>query len=197
MKSNWFRERCEARIEMYTRMIRDRSLEYGVSKALTVLLKSLANGGKILIFGNGGSAAEAQHFAAELVCQFQKKRIAIPAIALTTDTSILTAQSNDYGFYSVFERQIEALCRPEDVVIGLTTSDVYNNQHSLNIHNAFAATQKKGAKSIGLFSIKTRNLLSTGLVDVAILIPAENTAMIQEAHLAIIHIFCEKIEENM
>ena len=190
-------DRCGIRAEVYAKMLKDRSLAESFDRALAILLKSMAAGGKVLIFGNGGSAAEAQHFAAELVCQFQKKRLAIPAIALTTDTSILTAQSNDYGFDSIFERQIEALCRPEDVVIGLTTSDVSHVGHSRNIFNAFGAARKKGAKKIGLFSIKTKNLISTGLVDVPILIPAENTALIQETHLAIIHMLCERIEENM
>ena len=197
MSTSWFSDSFGIRAEMYAKMLKDKNLADSFSRALALLEKSIATGGKVLIFGNGGSAAESQHFAAELVCQFQKKRIAIPAIALTTDASILTAQSNDRGFDSVFERQIEALCRPEDVVIGLTTSDVSHNGHSRNIFNAFGAAYKKGAKKIGLFSTKTKNLISAGLVDVSILVPAENTALIQEAHLAIIHMLCERIEENM
>lgn len=197
MNTNWFRDKCKTRIEMYTEMLKDRNLAKSFEQALSILEKSIAAGGKILIFGNGGSAAEAQHFATELVCQFQKKRLAIPAIALTTDTSILTAQSNDNGFDSVFKRQIEALCRPGDVVIGLTTSDAQPNGHSCNIFNAFEAAQKKSAKKIGLFSIKTKNLLNFDLIDVSILIPAEDTALIQEAHLFIIHLLCERIEEKM
>lgn len=185
---------CRIRIETYGQMLKDHSLANSLSEALTILLKSMKTGGKILIFGNGGSAAEAQHFAAELVCQFQKKRSALPAIALTTDTSILTAQSNDFGFNSVFSRQIDALCRPGDVVIGLTTSDVYRG-HTKNIIEAFKMAQKKEAKRIGLFSTRTRILLNS--VDAAILIPSANTALIQEAHLAIIHMLCEKIEENI
>ncbi|MEK7121787.1 MAG: SIS domain-containing protein, partial [Patescibacteria group bacterium] len=139
--------------------------------------------------------AEAQHIAPEFVCQFEKKRRAIPAIALTTDSSILTAQSNDFGFDSVFSRQIEALCQRGDVVIGLTTSDVYEDGHSRNIFNAFEMAKMKGAKTIGLFSIKTKNLVK--LVDVAILVPAESTALIQEVHLAIIHMLCGQIEKSL
>lgn len=194
MGNNWFIDSCRIRNETYSQMLKDRSLANSFFKALVILLKSIETGGKILIFGNGGSAAEAQHFAAELVCQFQKKRSAIPAIALTTDTSILTAQSNDFGFSSIFSRQIDALCRPGDVVIGLTTSDVYRS-HSENIVEAFKMAQKKEAKRIGLFSTRTRTLLN--LVDVAILIPSVNTALIQEVHLSIIHMLCERIEENI
>ena len=97
-------------------------LHSSILEAAEILSLTARKGSKILIFGNGGSAAQAQHFVAELVCQFRKKRRAIAAIALTTDTSIITAQSNDSGFSSVFSRQIEALCRSRDVVVGLTTN---------------------------------------------------------------------------
>lgn len=183
--------------EFYVQLAKNKEFVKSFWTAAGILLRVISTGGKILIFGNGGSAAEAQHFAAELVCQFEKKRRALPAIALTTDSSILTAQSNDYNFDSVFERQIEALCCPGDVVIGLTTSDVYHNGHSRNIFNAFGAAQKKGAKSIGLFSIKTRNLVSLGFINAAILVPSENTALIQEVHQKIIHAFCGQIEKNL
>ena len=190
-----FTEGLQNRAELYTQLLKKREFAKSFWKARDVLLEAISAGRKILIFGNGGSAAEAQHFAAELVCQFEKKRRAIPAIALTTDSSILTAQSNDFGFDSIFERQIEALCQPGDVVIGLTTSDVYNNGHSRNIFNAFGEAQKRGAKRIGLFSTKTKNLVK--LVDVAILVSSENTALIQEAHLAIIHMLCGQIEKSV
>ncbi len=190
-----FAEGLKIRAELYAQFAKNRELIKSVWVARDIMLNAISAGGKILIFGNGGSAAEAQHFAAELVCQFEKKRQALPVIALTTDGSILTAQSNDFGFDSVFERQIEALCKPGDVVIGLTTSDVYHNGHSRNIFNAFGAAQKRGAKRIGLFSAKTKNLLN--FVDVAILVPSENTALIQEAHLAIIHMLCSEIEKSL
>lgn len=184
------------RAHLHDVMIKDENLIESIAKAYQHITESIVSGGKILIFGNGGSAAEAQHFAAELICQFEKKRRSIAAIALTTDTSIITAQGNDSGFESIFSRQIEGLGRPGDVVIGLTTSDVYPNGHSRNIHNAFVEAHNKGAKTIGLFSTKTKNLLSTGIVDVAILIPSENTALIQEAHLTIIHMLCGQIEKS-
>lgn len=184
-----------ARAMLYAQLKKDSEFVESFLDARDVLVKAILDGKKVLIFGNGGSAAEAQHFAAELVCQFEKKRRAIPAIALTTDSSVLTAQSNDFGFDSVFSRQIGAFCAQGDVVIGLTTSDVHNNGHSQNILNAFSEAQRKGAKRIGLFSTKTKHLIN--FVDVAILVPAENTALIQEAHLAIIHMFCRQIEKNL
>ena len=189
-----FVEGLQIRSEMYAQLSNNKEFVKSFWMARDILLSAINTGGKVLIFGNGGSAAEAQHFAAELVCQFEKKRRAIPAIALTTDSSILTAQSNDFGFDSVFKRQIEALCRPEDVVIGLTTSDVHGD-HSRNIFRAFAEAQEMGAKRIGLYSMKTRDLVN--FVDVAILVPSENTALIQEAHLAIIHMLCGEIEKSM
>ncbi len=188
-----FVEGLQIRSEMYAQLSNNKEFIKSFWVARDLLLKTIDADKKILIFGNGGSAAEAQHFAAELVCQFEKKRRALAAIALTTDSSILTAQSNDFGFESIFSRQIEALCRPGDVVIGLTTSDAYEDGHSRNIFNAFEMATAKGAKTIGLFSVKTKNLLN--LVDVAILVPSENTALIQEAHLAIIHVLCGEIEK--
>ncbi len=166
-----------------------------VLNAHEFLKKTINSGGKILIFGNGGSAAQAQHFAVELVCRFEKKRRALPAIALTTDSSILTAQSNDFGFETLFSRQIEALCRPNDLVIGLTTSDWTENFHSLNIFNAFSTAKNLGAKSIGLFSKKTKMLLK--LVDAPIIVPATNTALIQEVHQTVIHLLCALIEKDL
>lgn len=192
---NLFTEGFQIRSEMYDQLSKNEELIKSFWTARDVLLKAIDEDKKVLIFGNGGSAAEAQHFATELVCQFEKKRRAIPAIALTTDGSILTAQSNDFGFDSVFSRQIEALCRPGDMVIGLTTSDVYEDGHSRNILAAFMMAKEKGAKTIGLFSAKTKNLLT--FVDVAILVPFENTALIQEVHLAIIHMLCGQIEKNL
>ena len=190
-----FVEGLQIRAEGYVKLSKNLELAKSFWRARNILLEAIGAGNKILIFGNGGSAAEAQHFAAELVCQFEKKRRAIPAIALTTDSSILTAQSNDFGFDSVFSRQIEALANKGDVVIGLTTSDIKDDGHSQNILKAFNAAEKKGAKRIGLFSVKTKKLVN--FVDVAILVPAENTALIQEAHLAIIHMLCGQIEKSL
>ncbi len=166
-----------------------------IIRASSLIKQTISSGGKILIFGNGGSAAQAQHFAAELVCHFEKERQALAAIALTVDSSILTAQSNDNGFETVFSRQIEALCRPGDLIIGLTTSDSDISGHSYNIFNAFSAARDIGAKSIGLFSQKTQNLLP--LVDAPIVVPTDNTALIQEVHQTVIHLLCSLAEKEL
>ncbi len=186
----WFSNRMALNLKLSY----DRPLKAAIAQACILICKAIREEKKILIFGNGGSAAEAQHFAAELVCKFEKDRPAIATIALTTDGSILTAQSNDYGFESVFARQIDAFCCSGDVVIGLTTSDA-GISHSKNIQLAFEMARKKKGVSIGLFSQKTTNLL--GVVDVAIIVPDNNTALIQEAHLAIIHLLCKLIEEEI
>lgn len=165
-----------------------------MADAFGLMRETIPRNNKILIFGNGGSAAEAQHFAAELVCKFERDRVAMAAIALTTDTSILTAQSNDLGFDRIFSRQIEALGIRDDLAIGLTTSDCKpNSWHSRNILNGFLSAKSLGLKTIGLFSHRTKHLLN--LVDVPIIVPSENTALIQEAHLFIIHRLCGLVEE--
>lgn len=187
---DWF----EGSVSLAQSLSGDQKLKLSILEAATILSLAARRGGEILIFGNGGSAAQAQHFVAELVCRFRKDRRAIAAIALTTDTSILTAQSNDLGFHSVFARQIEAFCGPGSVAIGLTTSDV-GGDHCKNIENAFLEVKKRGGRSIGLFSERTKNLLS--LVDVPIIIPNSDTARIQEAHQAVIHLLCELIEEDI
>ncbi len=186
-----------SRLRLYERIYDDDGQFHdSLEIILKMILDTLKLGGKILIFGNGGSAAEAQHFAAELVCQFKKKRRAFAAISLTTDSSILTAQSNDFNFNSVFSRQIEAICTKKDLVIGLTTSDADGtSSHSANIYNAFLAAQKIGAKSVGFFSQKTQKLLRK--VDASIIVPSEETELIQEVHLAAIHILCGWIEDQI
>lgn len=196
MDKNKIKDQLGLRIKLAEVVLNDSLLHKQVDKAYLLLSQAIRTNNKILIFGNGGSAAEAQHFAAELVCMFEKERRAFPAIALTTDSSILTAQSNDHGFGSIFSRQIEALCEAGDVVVGLTTSDVYSDGHSQNIFNAFKMAAAKRVKTIGLFSFKTKFLVD--FVDVAILVPSKDTALIQEVHLALIHILCGWIEsENL
>jgi len=151
--------------------------------------EALENGNTIFLMGNGGSAADSQHIAAELVGRFVKERKGLPAIALTTDTSILTAIGNDYGYDEVFSRQIEALVKPNDIVIGTTTSG-----NSTNIIKAINKAKKSGAITIGLTG-KDGGLLKD-VCDYCIVIPSNTTARIQEAHILIGHIICEMIEEG-
>jgi D-sedoheptulose 7-phosphate isomerase len=155
-----------------------------------MLAECLESGGKLLFFGNGGSAADAQHLAAEFVGRFVKERRALPAIAFTTDTSILTAVGNDYGFDQVFSRQVQALGQPNDVAIGISTSG-----NSPNVLLAFREASKMGLKTIGLAGKDGGQLARS--VDLPIVVPASNTARIQECHIAIGHLFCELVEERM
>jgi D-sedoheptulose 7-phosphate isomerase len=155
-----------------------------------IIFEALAKGNKILICGNGGSAADAQHIAAELVGRYETERVALPAIALTTDTSALTALANDYSFEKIFARQIEALARPDDVLIAISTSG-----NSPNVVSAVMSARSKGCKVIGLTGADGKKLAS--LCDGCILIPARRTARIQEAHITIGHIWCEIIDERL
>ena len=149
----------------------------------------IKNGGKILICGNGGSAADAQHIAAEIVGRFKKERKGMPAIALTTDTSIITSVGNDYGYDYIFARQIEALCRAEDFVIGITTSG-----NSANVVRAMQAAKEIGATTIGLTGGNGGQL--SAICDHNLVMPSAVTARIQEAHIFVGHSLCEILESD-
>ena len=150
----------------------------------------LEAGGKLLLMGNGGSAGDAQHIAAELVGRFKKERKAMPALALTVDTSSLTALGNDYGFDTIFERQVEALANKNDTVIGISTSG-----NSENIIRAVNKANSIGAFTIGLLGNDGGKLKDA--VNLPIIIPSNDTARIQEVHITIGHIICEIIEEDL
>lgn len=158
-----------------------------IEAATELIIKSLKNGGRLLIMGNGGSAADAQHLAAELVGRYLQEREGIAAMALTTDTSILTALGNDYGFDKVFSRQVEALGRTGDILLGLSTSG-----RSPNIAKAFETAREMGLKTIALLGCQGG--IIKDLVDLAIVIPSSETPRIQEAHITIGHIICQGIE---
>ncbi|AEF95810.1 D-sedoheptulose 7-phosphate isomerase [Methanotorris igneus] len=164
--------------------------EENLRKSIEIIAEVLKNGNKILICGNGGSAADAQHFAAEIVGRFKLERKGLPAIALTTDTSILTAIGNDYGFEMIFERQVEALGKKGDVLVGISTSG--------NSKNVIRAVNK--AKEMGIYTI---GLLGKGggklkdIVDLALVVPSNDTARIQECHLTIYHVICEEVEKRL
>ena len=161
-----------------------------VAECAQVLIDALKDGHKILVMGNGGSAADAQHFAAEMVGRFLIERKALSAIALTTDTSILTAVGNDYGFDDVFKRQVEALAYPGDVLIGISTSG-----NSTNIKRAFEAGKEIGARAIGLLGHNGGEIGE--MTDFSLTVPSSDTPRIQEAHLLIIHILCDLIEKDL
>ena len=161
-----------------------------IFEAADLITTCLRAGGKLLFFGNGGSAADAQHLAAEFVGRFVRERAGLPAIALTTDSSILTAVGNDYGFDQIFARQVQALGRPNDVAIAISTSG-----NSPNIIEGVKAARKGYLKTIGL-SGKDGGLLTTE-ADVVITIASTSTARIQECHITIGHLFCELTEEAL
>ena len=160
-----------------------------IFEAALLIMGCLRNGGKVLFFGNGGSAADAQHLAAELVGRFVRERAGLPAIALTTDSSILTAVGNDYGFEQVFARQIQALGRPGDVAVAISTSG-----NSANVLEGVKEARKRNLKTIGLTGKDGGTLAQQA--DVAITIPSTSTARIQECHIAIGHLFCELVDAD-
>jgi len=158
-----------------------------VAVAAECIGDALAAGGTLLIAGNGGSAAEAQHFAAEIVGRYIHERRGYPAIALTTDTSILTAVGNDYSFDAIFSRQVSALGKPGDVFVGLSTSG-----NSQNIIAAIQAARTNGLKTISLIGKDGGKMW--GLAEIDIVVPSNETPRIQEIHLLIIHTICDYLD---
>ena len=161
-----------------------------IEQSINLICGSLRKDKKILLMGNGGSAADAQHIAGELIGRFKLERNSIPAIALTTDTSILTAIGNDYGFDKVFARQMESLGCEGDVVIAISTSG-----NSKNVIEAIKISKKNKMKSIGLLGCGGGQIKE--LVDLPIVVPSSNTPRIQEAHITIGHIICEELEKEL
>ena len=162
-----------------------------VASAAGLVIESLAAGGKLLLFGNGGSAADAQHVAAEFVVRFRKDRQAYAAVALTTDTSVLTACANDYGYEQVFSRQVEALLSAGDVVIALSTSG-----RSKNVIEAVRVAREMGGKTVSCIGSDLDSPLKE-LSDVTISVPVSTTDQIQEMHSAALHILCDRVEEAL
>lgn len=177
----------EEHIEVFRRLREETASS--IDESAAVITAALRAGGKILLCGNGGSAADAQHIAAELVGRFERERPGLPAIALTTDTSALTAIANDYDFANVYARQVEALASANDVVICISTSG-----NSPNIIAAAMRAREKGAKTIALTGAQGKKLAS--VCDHAVLVPSQRTARIQEAHIAIGHIWCETVDRE-
>ncbi len=160
-----------------------------VSTAAKICIECLKNGGKILIFGNGGSAADAQHIAAELVGRYKVHRKGLPAIALTTDSSALTSIANDFGFSNVFDRQVEAFAKKDDVAIGISTSG-----KSVNVINALKLASELKCKTIGLIGLNSK--VFDKVCDINIAVPSNDTPRIQEMHIVIGHTICHLIDQN-
>lgn len=161
-----------------------------IAQMATLMVETFKSGGKLLVMGNGGSAADAQHFVAEIVGRFKMERRGLPAIALSTDTSILTAIGNDYGFDMVFHRQVEALALAGDLVVGISTSG-----NSPNVLQALKLAREKGCRTVGLLGKDGGSIKE--LCDLALIVPTDDTPRVQEGHITIIHIVCDLLEKSM
>ena len=166
------------------------SLQNDIELACKLVVDTIKSGNKILLFGNGGSAADAQHIAAEFTGRYKTERKALPAIALTTDTSAITAIANDYGYDRVFDRQVKALANKGDLLIGISTSG-----NSTNVLRGFEIGKELGCKTIGLTG-KNGGKFSVSC-NLNIVVPSNDTARIQEMHILIGHIICQVIDDNI
>jgi phosphoheptose isomerase len=186
MEPSQIAERLRQSGQVKARLAEEQAESIGL--AAEVVATALTAGGKAMLFGNGGSAADAQHIATEFVCRLQRDRRSLPALALTTNSSILTAIGNDYGFEQVFARQVQALGKPGDVVIAISVSG-----RSSNVLAGVRVARQMGLASIGLTGGNGGELAS--LVDVPIVVTSSDAARIQECHIAVGHLFCEAVEE--
>lgn len=166
-----------------------RALRDDFIRLADICAAAVTAGNKLVFFGNGGSAGDAQHLATELVCRYKVNRRALPAIAFTTDTSLLTAAANDFGYDSVFARQVEALCRPGDVAIGITTSG-----QSPNVILALEAARDMGVTPAALSGKDGGKLV--GLADPLLIVPSQTTARIQEMHITLGQMLCDVLEQR-
>jgi D-sedoheptulose 7-phosphate isomerase len=190
MSDRWIAKINSAVEESARTKLELKDLAEDISRAAGMLVECIKGGNKVMFCGNGGSAADSQHMACELVEKFAKKRRALPAIALTTDTSVLTAVPNDEGFEAVFARQVEALARPGDVLVAISTSG-----SSPNILRALEEARKMGVSTIGLTGEKGRPMLEHS--DLLIIVPSAVVARIQECHITIGHIIVDIVEEEL
>jgi D-sedoheptulose 7-phosphate isomerase len=167
-----------------------RDLAPVIESAARVLAAALRGGNKLLVMGNGGSAADAQHFAAEIVGRFKLERRALPALALSTDTSILTAVGNDYGFESIFSRQVEAHAVAGDVVFGISTSG-----NSPNVEAALRLAAATGCRTVALLGKDGGSIKA--VAELSLVVPSFDTPRVQEGHITIIHILCDLVEKEL
>ncbi len=174
----------------FENILQNQLLIQNIEQAVLVIKKCLDNGGKVLLCGNGGSAGDSQHIAAELVGRFSFNRKALSAIALTTDTSAITAIANDFSFEEIFSRQVEGLGRSGDVLIGFSTSG-----NSKNVVKAIETAKKQGIHTVAFLGNDGRTIGS--IVDISLNIPSSSTPNIQEGHIATGHILCSCLENLM
>jgi len=182
----------EGSIAVKQRLLGDTVLISSIARVSEVSLAAIKNGNKLLLFGNGGSAADAQHIAAEFVGRFALDRPALPALALSVNTSCLTAIGNDYGFDQVFSRQLEALARPGDVAIGFSTSG-----NSPNVLHAISTAKKMGLQTVALTGTPGGKLKQAADLDHCVCVPSSETPRIQECHILIGHIVSELVEQEL
>lgn len=185
---NFIQQEIKAHISVTNRVLHE--LAPLVEVVAYEAVKCLKHGGKILLFGNGGSAADAQHIAAELTGRYKKERLGLPAIALTTDTSALTAIGNDYGYERVFSRQVQALAREGDMLVGISTSG-----NSQNVLLGLEEGRKIGCVCVG-FSGRDGGKMHEAC-EYNLVVPSDDTPRIQEMHIMLAHIICHIIEENL
>jgi len=180
----------QASIDTKQALINDTKRLEGLLEVANVASSTIKAGHKIMLCGNGGSAADSQHIAAELIGRFEKERRSMAAIALTTDTSALTAIGNDYGYDQVFARQVEGLGQSGDLLIGISTSG-----NSKNVVKAMEVAQSKGIRTVALVGDKPEGAMQ-GIADYVLAAPSTNTARIQECHILIMHTLCQLVESE-
>lgn len=187
----------EESIRVEKGLLENKKTLFSIEKAIKAIICALKSKKKILIFGNGGSAADAQHFAGEIVNRFKIERKPLPAVSLTVDTSVLTSIANDSGYDFVFSKQIEALGEKGDVAVAITTGnvDVKKGGHSANIAAALISAKKRKITTIGLVSERSKKI--SKLLDIKIEIPSRDTPRIQEVQITIIHVICELVEKTL
>ncbi len=187
---NYIKNQIQASIDTKQNILNDEALMQTIASVGRECVELYRNGKKTLLAGNGGSAADAQHIAAELVGRYGFDRPSIPSLALTTDTSNLTAIGNDYGYDKVFSRQMEGMGAEGDLFIGISTSG-----NSVNIINAITAAKEKGVKTVALVGRDGGKMAK--LADYAIIIPSNDTPRIQESHILVGHMICDIIEKEL
>ncbi len=188
VKVSLIKHRIEESIQTKQMLLKDENIVLQIQKVVDLIAECFKSGGKILLCGNGGSASDALHIAGELVGRFQKERRAFPAIALNADNAVITAISNDYGYDALYERQVEGLLNKGDILIGISTSG-----NSENVCRAVKKANMIGGHTVALLG-RDGGMIKNN-VEIAVIVPSECTARIQESHILIGHIICELVEE--